>query len=69
MARRIPPREDQPAEQSNASEVQEKPEGEHGGGSIYKGVRVAPSTTTTAQIRTSNRNEAELRRRNSTSVV
>src|SRR6267143_1546314 len=30
---------------------------------------VAPSTTTTAQMRTCNRNEAELRRCNSTSVV
>src|SRR4029077_1521196 len=31
-------REDQPAEQANASEVQEKSKGEHGGGSICKGV-------------------------------
>ena len=62
-------REDQPAEQTNASEVQEKSKGEHGGGSICKGAMVAPSTTTTAQFWICNRNEAELRRCNSTSVV
>ena len=39
------------------------------GGSICKGITVAPSTTTTAQVWMCNRNEAELRRCNSTSVV
>src|SRR6185312_14415030 len=62
-------RENQPAEHAKAGKVQEKSEGEHGGGSICKGDIVAPSTTTTAQSWICNRNEAELRRCNSTSLV
>jgi hypothetical protein len=61
--------EDQPAEQADASNIQEESKDEHGGGSICKGITVAPSTTTTAQVWMCNRNEAELRRCNSTSVV
>src|SRR4051812_21264998 len=43
-------REDQPAEQADADGVEDKSKGEHGGGSICKGVTVAPSTTTAAQF-------------------
>jgi hypothetical protein len=43
-------REDQPAEQADANGVEEKSKGEHGGGSMCKGVTVAPSTTTAAQV-------------------
>src|SRR5579872_1042612 len=43
-------REDQPAEQTDANGVEKKPKGKHGGGSMYKGVMVAPSTTTAAQV-------------------
>jgi hypothetical protein len=43
-------REDQPAEQAEANGVEEEPKGEHGGGSMCKGVMVAPSTTTAAQV-------------------
>src|SRR6202012_4257034 len=45
--------------------VEKKPKGKHGGGSMYKGVMVAPSTTTAAQVWIWKRNEAELRRCNS----
>jgi hypothetical protein len=43
-------REYQPAEQADADGVEDKPKGEHGGGSMCKGVTVAPSTTTAAQV-------------------
>ena len=43
-------REDQPAEQADASGVEQKSKGEHGGGSICKEGTVAPSTTTAAQF-------------------
>jgi hypothetical protein len=45
-------REDQPAEQTDANGIEKKSYGEHGGGSMCKGVTVAPSTTTAAQFRT-----------------
>jgi hypothetical protein len=43
-------REDQPAEQTDANGVEDESKGEHGGGSMCKGVTVAPSTTTAARI-------------------
>jgi hypothetical protein len=45
-------RKDQPAEQADADGIEDKSKGEHGGGSICKGITVAPSTTTAAQVRT-----------------
>jgi hypothetical protein len=42
-------REDQPAEQTDANGVEDESKGERGG-SMYKGVTVAPSTTTAARI-------------------
>src|SRR5579864_2780028 len=62
-------REDQPAEQTDANGVEYKSKGEHGGGSMCKGLTVAPSTTTAAQFWTQSRNLAELRHCNSTLVV
>src|SRR6516225_2248854 len=44
-------REDQPAENAYPSNVEEKPKGKHGGGSIVIGDMVAPSTTTAAHGR------------------
>ncbi|WP_349253844.1 hypothetical protein [Bradyrhizobium sp. CB2312] len=44
-------REDRPAEQSDAECVENKPKGDHGGGSMCKDITVAPSTTTAAQLR------------------
>jgi len=41
---------DQPAEQADTDGVEDKSKGEHGGGSVCKGVTVAPSTTTAAQF-------------------
>ena len=38
------------SEQTDADSVEKKPKGKHGGGSMYKGVMVAPSTTTAAQF-------------------
>jgi hypothetical protein len=43
-------REDQPAEHTDPNGVEKKSQGEHGGGSMCKGVTVAPSTTTAARI-------------------
>jgi hypothetical protein len=43
-------REDKPAEQTDAEGVEDKSNGEHGGGSVCKGVTVPPSTTTAAQV-------------------
>jgi hypothetical protein len=43
-------RENQPAKQTDTKGIEEKAKGEHGGGSIYKGVKVAPSATTAAQV-------------------
>jgi len=37
-------------EQTDANSVEDKSKGEHGGGSMCKGVTVAPSTTTAAQF-------------------
>ncbi|MCK1380196.1 hypothetical protein IVB33_23335 [Bradyrhizobium sp. 24] len=45
-------RKDRPAEQANAECVENKPKGEHGGGSMCIDVPVAPSTTTAARLRT-----------------
>jgi hypothetical protein len=50
MARVYREREDQPAEQTDANGIEKKSYGEHGGGSMCKGVTVAPSTTTAAQF-------------------
>ncbi|WP_369726339.1 hypothetical protein AB8Z38_18080 [Bradyrhizobium sp. LLZ17] len=43
-------REDRPAEQAHADGVEDKPKGEHGGGSTCIDLAVAPSTTTTGQF-------------------
>lgn len=45
-------RKDHPAEQANSECVENKPKGEHGGGSMCINLPVAPSTTTTAQSQT-----------------
>src|ERR1700754_3903042 len=44
-------REDQPAEHAYSSDVEEKPKGKHGGGSMVIDVMVAPSTATAAHSR------------------
>ena len=44
-------RKDRPAEQTDTECVENKPKGKHGGGSMCIDLPVAPSTTTTAQLR------------------
>jgi hypothetical protein len=45
-------RKNRPAEQPDAECVENKPKGEHGGGSMCIDLPVAPSTTTAAQLQT-----------------